>query len=443
MKAANRYDTTRPPAAGDRVAVIGAGRSGLAALKLLCCTGVHVRLLEKDETKLSEEARAFTARHGVEVVFGEHKAAHFEDADFVVISPGIPAARVLPLFPNPRAGRAKLLAETELAWRLLRGESVLAVTGTSGKTTTASLAAAMLRRQGLNVFLGGNIGTPLSEYVLDGEKADVLVLEVSSFQLQCCSTFHPNIAVLLNISENHLDYHADMHEYIEAKFRLFRRQDENDLAVLGKELEPLAARMPIKARRLYYTPCNRFPDSPLFGAHNQADMEAAYQACRPFGVTEEKAAEAAAAFTPLPHRLERVRETGDVLYVNDSKCTTVKALKAALEAFDRPLLLLAGGKFKGGDLAGLNELLRARARCVELFGACREQYENAWRGAIPLHWSPTMEEAVIRAKEQARPGDVVLLSPASASFDLYADYEARGNDFKRIVSGLYAEGLPS
>jgi UDP-N-acetylmuramoylalanine--D-glutamate ligase len=408
----------------------------MAALKLLCRLGAETRLLERDATKLSAEARAFMEQNKVQLICGEHAPQHFAELDFLVLSPGIPVAKISPLLPDSFAKRPELLAEMELAWRQLRGEPVLAVSGTSGKTTTASLAAAMLRQQGLNVFLGGNIGTPLSEYVLDGRQADVLVLEISSFQLQTCSSFHPKVSVLLNISENHLDYHVDMREYIEAKFRLFRWQNKDDLAVLGKGLEPLVKHMSIQARRVYCAPRGRFSKTQLFGEHNQANMEAAYQACREFGVSEEKAVRAVAAFKPLPHRLERVAEKDGMLFVNDSKCTTVAALKVALEAFDRPVRLLAGGKFKGGDLASLRGLLKERVCVVGLFGAGRKYFEDAWQALVPIHWSPDLEEAVRVLVAGAQAGDVVLLAPAAASFDLYANYEARGNDFKRIVKEL-------
>jgi len=432
----SRHGRIRSVGKGDKVGVLGAGRSGMAALKLLCRLGVHARLLERDANALSAEARTFIARNAVHLVCGEHEPQHFAGLDFLVLSPGIPVAKILPLLPDSLTERPEVLAEMELAWRQLQGEPVLAVSGTSGKTTTASLAAAMLRKQGLSVFLGGNIGTPLSEYVLDGRQADVLVLEISSFQLQTCSSFHPRVGVLLNISENHLDYHADMREYIEAKFRLFRWQDEGDLAVLGKGLEPLVKRMPIKARQAYVAPCGRFTRMQLLGAHNQANMEAAYQACREFGVTEETAVQAVAAFKPLPHRLERVDERDGILFINDSKCTTVTALKVALEAFDRPVRLLAGGKFKGGDLASLRALVQERVRVVGLFGAGREYFEKAWQDVVPMHWSPGLEEAVRVLAAGAQTGEAVLLAPAAASFDLYANYEARGNDFKRIVKEL-------
>ena len=180
----------------------------------------------------------------------------------------------------------------------------------------------------------------------------------------------------------------------------------------------------------------RFSGSCLMGAHNRINEEAAWQACRLFGVTEASAARAVERFKPLPHRLEKVAERKGVLYVNDSKCTTVSALQVALEAFDRPVRLLCGGKFKGGDLAGLTDLLRAKVSEVALFGASREHFEKAWQGIVPISWHETMEPAVRFATANAASGDVVLLAPATSSYDLYKNYEQRGDDFKRIVGLL-------
>lgn len=422
----------KPVQAGETAVVVGAGRSGMAATRLLTRRGARVRLLEKDPARIGAAFRAEAEATGVDIVCGEHEREHFAGARYVVPSPGMPVARLLPLLPSD--GGPEILAEMELAWRHLNGEPVLAVTGTSGKTTTVGVAAAMLRAQGLRVFLGGNIGTPLCEYVLAGRNADVLVVEISSFQLQTCRGFCPNVGVLLNISENHLDYHKDMREYIEAKFRLFRCQEEGNAAILHSSLRPLVQIFEMKARKVWFEGCvGRFPQSRLLGAHNAANMEAAWLACREFGVSPENAARAVAAFNPLPHRLERVAEKNGVLYVNDSKCTTVSALRVALEAFDRPVVLLCGGKFKGGDLQGLRELVRGRVKAAVLFGACRQHFEKAWADAVPMTWDPTLEKALGRARGLAASGDVVLLAPATASFDLYADYEARGEDFKRLV----------
>ena len=428
------------PQAGELAVVVGAGRSGLAAARLLRRLGAEVRLLDRKADALSEAQRAELCAEGIEVALGEHSPEQFAGAAWVIPSPGLPIAAIEPLVEAtvaPGRKAPEILAEMELAWRCLDDEPVIAVTGTSGKTTTASLAAAMLQAQGYTVFLGGNIGTPLSEYVLAGRKADVLVLEVSSFQLQGCTTFCPRAAILLNISPNHLDYHKDMDEYVEAKFRLFRCQDEGDLAVLGESVREFAAQWPIRARKAWVEEGpSRFPRSGLMGAHNAFNAEAAWQACRLFGVSEANAARAVADFRPLPHRLERVAERNGVLFVNDSKCTTVAALEVALRAFDRPVRLLCGGKFKGGDLAALVPLLREKVVQVGLFGASREEFERAWQGVVPMSWHPTLAEAVEELARAAQPGDAVLLAPATSSFDLYKNYMARGDDFKRIVGEL-------
>ncbi|MEG2172585.1 MAG: UDP-N-acetylmuramoyl-L-alanine--D-glutamate ligase [Desulfovibrionaceae bacterium] len=424
----------KPLKQGSKVVVVGAGRSGMAAVRLLVRQKMRVRLLEKDPARIHADFRVEAEAAGVDIVCGEHTSGHFVGADYVIPSPGMPLAVLLPLLPT--SGGPEVLAEMELAWRFLSGEAVLAITGTSGKTTTASLAAAMLGAQGFSVFLGGNIGTPLSEYVLGGRKADVVVVEISSFQLQTCSTFCPKVGVLLNISENHLDYHADMKEYISAKFRLFRCQEEDDIAVFGQELAPLVKVMHVKARQVWIGDTERFSQSQLFGKHNRTNMEAAWLACREFGVREENAAKAVAAFKPLPHRLEKVAEKNQVLYVNDSKCTTVSSLKVALEAFDRPVVLLCGGKFKGGDLAGLRDLVLQHVKRVALFGASREHFEQAWENLVPMSWDANLEQAVHRIHSACAAGDVLLLAPATSSFDLYANYRERGNDFKRIVGSL-------
>ncbi len=420
---------------GALAVVIGAGRSGIAAVRLLVRLGAKVRLLEQNEKNISAALQDEATAAGIEIICGTHNATHFIDARYIIPSPGIPVSTLLPLLPTQNP--PEIWAEMELAWRHLKGEPILAVTGTSGKTTTASLAAAMLQAQGLSVFLGGNIGTPLCEYVLSGRKADVLVVEISSFQLQTCSTFCPRVALLLNITENHLDYHKDMPEYIEAKFRLFRCQDEGDVAIIHQSLKPLLKIYTLNARTVWFAKGQkRFPQARLLGAHNESNMEAAWLACREFGVSLEKARIAVAQFSPLPHRLEKVAELNDVLYVNDSKCTTVFALQVALEAFERPLILLCGGKFKGGDLEGLRPLLQKHVKTVFLFGASREYFEKAWVQTVPMEWSATLKEALTKAQACAMPNDVVLMAPATSSFDLYENYIARGKDFIRLVKEL-------
>lgn len=425
----------RLPMPGDLAVVVGAGRSGRAAAKMLARANARVRLLEANPEALSQEHLADLASDGVEVVLEPHARSHFENAAFVIPSPGLPIASLEPFLKD---SAAEVISEMELAWRYLGDEPVLAVTGTSGKTTTASLAAAMLKAQGYTVFLGGNIGTPLSEYILDSRKADVIVVEVSSFQLQGCTTFCPRAAVLLNISPNHLDYHRDMREYTEAKFRIFRCQDENDLAVLGQDTREIAESFSIPSRKVWIRDEGRFPQSRLLGAHNRLNEEAAWQAAKFFGVSEANAARAVARFAPLPHRLEKVAAIDGVTYINDSKATTPSALKVALEAIDGSVVLLCGGKFKGGDLRALAPLVHRKARKVILFGASREQFTEAWQDAVSLSWQPNLKSALQEARREARPGDTVLLSPATASFDQYPNYMARGEDFRNIVRSMDA-----
>lgn len=423
------------PSQGSLAVVIGAGRSGLAAVRLLLKHKLKARLLEKNPDALDEELREQLRAEGVEIETGPHTRASFADASLVIPSPGMPLS-ALDEWINRSPQGPEVISELELAYRCLDGEPILAITGTSGKTTTASLAAAMLKTQGYTVFLGGNIGTPLSEYILSGRKADVIVLECSSFQLQGCVTFYPRVAILLNVSPNHLDHHKDMHEYIDAKFRIFRCQEPGDLAILGPGLMHLAEHFSIPARKVELTRPETFTATRLLGEHNLLNAEAAWLGCKFFGVSLENAARAVAEFLPLPHRLENVGEYNGVTYVNDSKCTTPAALKVALEAFDKPVRLLCGGKFKGGDLKALIPLLREHVREIALFGDSREVFEQAWNGVVPISWHPTLRQAVARLRGSAAKGDVILLAPATSSYDLYHNYMERGDDFRNIVHGL-------
>ena len=424
---------------GELAVVVGAGASGAAATRLLYALGARVRLVDRDS--VSADLHTELDALGTEIICGPHGPEQFAGASLVVTSPGVPLSVLEPFVRE--AGGAPLIAEMELALRYVR-EPILAVTGTSGKTTTVSLAAAMLEAAGKKVFLGGNIGTPLSDYVLRAtqdaqSRADVLVLEMSSFQLQGSEHLHPRVAVLLNLSPNHLDHHKDMAEYSAAKFRIFALQDEWDLALLPLSPESLMEeyhKRGCKGRVLTFGPSGRFCQSRLLGKHNTANVEAAYLACREFGVSESEAAKAAAAFAPLEHRLEPIREVDGVLYVNDTKSTTVDSMRVALESFAAPVLLLAGGKFKGGDLQSLHPLLRDKVKAVGLFGASREIFEEAWQGAVSMTWDPDLPSAVARLHGMARSGDVVLLSPATSSFDQYENYKARGEHFRCLVLEL-------
>jgi len=227
-----------------------------------------------------------------------------------------------------------------------------------------------------------------------------------------------------------------MEEYVSAKFRVFMNQDAGDLAVVPQNLLAQARSRGCRASLECFQARGRFPETKLIGRHNEENCEAAWLLCRAFGVTEEEAASAVACFEPIPHRLERVCEKGGILYVNDSKSTTVSSLETALKAMDRPVLLLCGGKFKGGDLGALLPLLKEKVRAVAGFGASQDVFEAAWKGHVDMAWFPRLKPAVGHLYAKARPGDCMLLSPATASFDLYRGMAYRGQDFKDIVGGL-------
>lgn len=417
------------PLTGNRAGVLGSGRSGRAAALLLQALGASVRVVDKDADKLAAAYRGTEEERNFELVGGEHEPAQFAGLDLLVVSPG---ARVKDIEPFLPAG-LPVLAELELASRFVQ-EPIIAITGTNGKTTTVSLVDAMLRRAGKKVFLGGNIGTPLSEYLLGEDRADVLVLEASSFQLHHCETFRPRVGVLLNFSPDHLDYHDSLDEYLDAKLKLFENQTAEDMALIDEALRGEIERRGQLAARLEWLTRDVDFDTPhLLGAHNRQNVEAAWKAVRDMGVSEEDARSAAYDFEPPPHRLQIVGENRGIRFIDDSKATTVESLAAALKAMDRPVRLLAGGKYKGGDLEALRPLITEKVRAIGLYGGSREVFEKAWAGAAKIFWEETLEAAFAAHLDEAQEGETILLSPATSSFDQYANYVERGNDFQRLV----------
>lgn len=425
--------------AGKTSVVVGAGLSGQAVAHLLHDLGASVRIADRNPDGVSPEFAADAERLKFDMRLGEHTPEDFADADLIVLSPGVPAAKIKHLFPDRKD--LEVVAEMELAARFVN-EPIIAVTGTSGKTTTSAVIGHVLKKTGRKAFVGGNIGTPLSAYVSEDQGADIVVLEVSSFQGQNLTTFAPDVGILLNLAPNHLDYHADMDEYLEAKLNIFSRMGPDSLLVLPTELQgELAGRTETKARIEWFSSQGRFePCMSLPGKHNQANLEAAFMALTPFGVTQEDMAEALQDFRPFPHRLEKVAEGGGVVFVNDSKATTLHAVAAAVEAYDRPILLLAGGVFKGGEPADLLPVFKDRVKAVGLFGKAGELFESAWKDAVPCRRKETLREAMEALIDMAEPGDVMLLSPATSSFDQYPNYGARGEDF-RLIAGELAEKL--
>lgn len=424
------------------VHVVGGGASGRAVIKLLCKYGASLVFHEKNEEKLLPEFKAFLTEQQIPCFFGEHKQETFEDCDIFIPSPGAAIAQFKAFLPE----KALAVSETELAYLFCENVPILGITGTSGKTTTTSICSAMLKEQGISVFTGGNIGTPLSEYALErlenpqNPKAEVLVLELSSFQLQTCNALPVHVGICLNISANHLDYHKDMQEYIDAKMQLFAHQTDKDFAILSADLAHLSKDYHFKAKTVIFDEkAKNFPNTTLLGQHNQSNAEAAWQACRLFDVSFENAQKAMEKMAPMENRLEFIRELNGVSYINDTKCTTVSALEVAVKAVSEaghPIILLAGGKFKGGDLDSLIPLLQKNVKHVALYGGSREHFESAWKNHLSLSYDEKMCDAIHRAQAMARKGDAILLAPATSSFDQYSNYIARGNDFKNTVLAL-------
>jgi UDP-N-acetylmuramoylalanine--D-glutamate ligase len=417
---------------GKRGVVVGVGRSGLAAARLLTVLGCKVRVVDRSESVTPETLGAL--KDTAELVTGPHKREHFSDADIIVLSPGVPVKRMADALEGIPS--QTIVAELELASWFIEAP-VLAVTGTNGKTTTTTLISEIFRHAGVKAFTGGNIGTPLCEYLLDMEPAEVIVLEVSSFQLQNCRLFKPRVGLFLNFAANHLDYHDDMDEYLDAKLTMFNRMTGEDTALLHESLrDVIGNRGFTNARVQWFGPTDRFEAPHLPGEHNHSNVEAAWQAVSRFGVTEAQAAEAIREFHPLAHRIELVAEIDGVRYVDDSKATTLDAVIAAVRSCDTPVRLLMGGVWKGGDVAAFAETVKDAVVHVGLFGGSREVFEGPLAKVFSVSWDPTLEEAVRRQAVLAAPGQTVLLSPATSSFDQYTSYGQRGDDFKRVVEEL-------
>ena len=441
---------------GRRVTVAGAARSGMAAAELLAARGARVTLSDVRDD-IEEAARL--ERLGITVERGGHRVETFAAADLVVLSPGVPPDQ--PAIEAARRRGVPVIGEVELASRWLQGR-VIAITGTKGKSTTTVLTGRMLEAAGFAVTVGGNIGAPLSAQVPDSRPETLHVVETSSFQLEAIETFHPWIAVMLNFSADHLDRHPDVEAYARAKTRIFENQDPADWAVINADDPPSSgspsAAVPgggcsRAARRRPTAPSSRTGGSStgraaratplvplhavhLLGPHLVDDVMAAATVGAIAGAGEAAMTSAVDAFRGLEHAMELVASVGGVRFVNDSKATNVEAARRAIESFDRDLVVIVGGRFKGGDLGLLRTPLAARARAVVVVGEAAPLIREALTGAVPIHAASSFEGAVETAFELAQPSGVVLLAPACASFDMFRDYAERGCRFKEEVARL-------
>jgi UDP-N-acetylmuramoylalanine--D-glutamate ligase len=441
---------------GKRVVVIGAARSGVAAAELLVRRGATVTLTDT-RAAIEEEERLRQA--GVTLELGGHQAATLAAADLMVLSPGVPPHA--PVIDAARRAGVQITGELELASRWLRGR-IVAITGTKGKSTTTTLAGRMLAAGGHHVLVGGNIGLALSAQV-DASRDDTIhVIEASSFQLESAETFRPWIAVLLNFSPDHLDRHASVEEYAAAKGRVFVRQTIADWAVLNAD-DPATLQIAgaAAAQRLFFSLQGQLTDGvvlsgeaivrrtpagdeslvplsavKLLGRHLLADVLAAAAVASIVGVDAAAMTRAVEGFTGLEHALEAVTEIGGVRFVNDSKATNIEAARRAIESFGPGLVVVLGGKFKGGDFRELLPPLQHRQATVVAIGESRPLIREALGGALPVHEADDMAAAVQKAFASAAPGGTVVLAPACASFDMFRDYAERGRMFKQEVRRL-------
>ncbi|HEY1690731.1 MAG TPA: UDP-N-acetylmuramoyl-L-alanine--D-glutamate ligase [Polyangiaceae bacterium] len=440
---------------GKRVVVVGLGASGVAAVRLCLRRGARVVATDgKPREALSPEALALEGQ-GARIAAGGHAEAGFEAAEVVVVSPGVPP---LAEVAAAEARGAAVWGEIELAVRsMAHAAPVVAIGGTNGKSTTTSLIGAMLEAAGQRAFVGGNLGEPLADHA--DESFDVVVLEVSSFQMERVDAFRPHVAALLNVTDDHLDRYESFDAYARAKGNAFRRQTPHDWAVVPAG-DAVCARQAARGKGHVVTfgpggmvdvtddavvdarTGERFARDAmaLTGGHNGLNVAAAIACVVPLGVTAAVAREVLGTFQGLPHRTAFVAEVRGVRFYDDSKGTNVGASVTALEGLREPrAVLVAGGRDKGGSYAPLAEALARKGRAVVVMGEAADAIARAVGDRVPVSRARDMDEAVRAAASLAKPGDAVLLSPACSSFDMFRDYEHRGDEFARAVRVLAKE----
>jgi len=440
---------------GARVAVLGLARSGSAAARLLSREGASVYASDISSTPAVEASAARLRNEGIAAVVGGHDPTRLSASDWIVVSPGIPLEA--PALAEAAGRGIPVFAELEVAsW--FAEAPIVAITGTNGKTTTTALLGAIAGTAGLEASVAGNIGRPFSAAVMEEAAPDWFVLEVSSFQLAGIDGFRPRIAIVLNLTSDHLDRYPDMAAYRRDKERIAENQGPGDHLGLNAEdpaLATFAEGRPPRRHAFHRTqtvvsgataaggrialvgvpdagPVLAADELALPGAHNLQNALAAALAASLMGIDRAAIAAGLASFHGVPHRLETVAELDGVRYVNDSKATNVDAALVALEAFDGPLVVILGGRHKGSSYAPLSPALK-RARAVLAIGEAAPLIERELGAAVPVELAGTLERAVERARAIARSGDVVLLAPACSSYDQFADYEERGARFRELV----------
>ena len=435
---------------GQHIAVLGAGESGESAAKLLRAEGAQVTVLDSgDPTKLAGKKAAFETL-GIALMAGPAADVDATLYHLGVLSPGIDPA--VPLVRNFRSKGIDLIGELEVADRLCK-RPVIGITGTNGKTTTTQLIEAMLLGCGVKTVACGNIGPAFSAKVREGRALEVMTVEISSFQLEEIRQFRPRIAVWLGFAPDHLDRYPDMETYYAAKVRIFENQTSDDWAVVNyRDKLPT-----LKARQLTFSAYTKggdfdlrdgviqyhgkavlsLADTNLRGSHNAENLMASLGAGLAWGLDLSSMVAPLCAYRPLPHRYELVRTVNEVDYVNDSKATNLDSMEKALAGESRPVVLIAGGKDKGFEFDSVTNLVAEKCRCAVLIGEMADRIERIWAPRVTCHnVGDSLDRAIRTARAEAKPGDLVLFSPGTSSFDMFKNYADRGNQFRELVKEL-------
>jgi len=452
-----------------KVTVIGAARSGIGASLLASRKGAKVLLSDNGSPKLSDEILTQLRSFNVDLEFNGHSEKVF-DCDFIVTSPGVPVESEV--LSNARSKGIPIYSELEFASWFAKGK-IIAITGTNGKTTTTALIHHILKNAGYKTLIGGNIGEAFSNIVEQTDDETISVLEVSSYQLDLIEGFHPNVAMILNITPDHLDrYENDFSKYISSKFRITKNLDEGDLFIYNKDDENIVKNLVrgkfsiqsfsaqdtsfatsfIVDGKIYIRESDNIdlPEATaeklnlvidvnemlIKGIHNYYNAMAAILATKFVGCDLKKISEGLSTFKGVEHRLEVVRVLNGVTYINDSKATNVRSTYYALKSYDQNIILILGGREKGNDYDEIRELVKERVKVIFAFGESRDKIKNYFEGIIPVVVCNTLDEVVSEANKIAVAGDIVLFSPACKSFDQFTDFEHRGRTFKELVNRL-------
>jgi len=444
-----------------KVLVLGMGISGLSAAHLLKNKGAKVIIGEKNKDKEMRDKQRRLAKEGIEVILGPHSKRLLQDKDLIVVSPGIPLE--IPLLQEARRENIPIIGELELAFRFLhKHTSLIAITGTNGKTTTTTLTGEILKRVNKSVRIAGNVGLPLSRVI--EENPQVIVTEVSSFQLESIKEFHPFVSCILNITPDHMDRHPDFDKYVHIKSRIFLNQGRDNFTVLNKDdprVFPLASTT--KGKVILFSQKERvkrgtfikggkivrrleneeeiihLDEVLLPGSHNLENILSSIAIASLYGTEKEVIRHTLKNFKGLPHRVEYVDEIEGIEFVNDSKATNVDAVRRCLDSISRPIILIMGGRDKGADFSPLRERIKDKVREIILLGESRKKIKTQLSSISSISEVEGLKEAVRMAFRDAKKGDCILLSPGCASFDQFRDYRERGEVFKKEVKKIKEE----